>query len=261
MEPQKKSTLRSITLYSILLAVLVLGIVVWIVYTIGKEGVPTQRVHIDTNVEKHDDTVSIASEDIKEENFTGTVAVVRGDNLVASKSREYIKKTVDEFREQANRDVPDIRKQFGADSPTANYTITIEAQYLKNPRTQSVVINTYEYTGGAHGNSYYTVFTSLYNAQSVLSINDVITPSHQDNFINLVKNELLVWSPEGSGYSPVFPDVVKDLTLQDFSAWSIDDENLTIYFSQYAIGPGALGQVAFPVPLSKIKDYLIPSIY
>jgi hypothetical protein len=49
---------------------------------------------------------------------------------------------------------------------------------------------------------------------------------------------------------------VDNLKFESFSNWSMDEENLTLYFSQYEIGPGVLGPVAFPIPLTKIKDFL-----
>jgi hypothetical protein len=54
----------------------------------------------------------------------------------------------------------------------------------------------------------------------------------------------------------VFPEDVAALTFDSFTNWSMDDKNLIIYFDQYEIGPSVLGEVAFPLPLEKIKSFL-----
>lgn len=176
--------------------------------------------------------------------------------MLAQEARVYVNTTVDEFKAQADNDVPEMRKEFGSDSPSANYSLNIDAKYLNNNKTESIVISVYTYTGGAHGSSYYKVFTLSKKDNKMLSISDLIKKEKEYFFTEQVKKELNDWRPEGSTTSPLFPEVVNALSLKDFSDWSLDDENLIIYFGQYAIGPGVIGQVAFPIPLSKIQNLL-----
>ena len=70
--------------------------------------------------------------------------------------------------------------------------------------------------------------------------------------MTLVKNELLAWSPNDSG-PVVFEEEVADLQFESLTNWSLDNTNLILYFSQYEIGPGALGAFRFPIPLEKIQ--------
>ncbi|MDE2399988.1 MAG: DUF3298 domain-containing protein [Patescibacteria group bacterium] len=200
--------------------------------------------------------VSIGSKTIKEENFTGTVSTVSGKSILAAKSQAYIDQEVNDFRKQANNDVPPMRQKFGADSPTAQYEIDIEAKYVKSEKTESVSILTYTYTGGAHGNSSYKVITTTLVSGKILSLSDVIKKGKESAFTTYVKKALNDWRPEGSDGSPVFPEDVQALTFNSFANWSLDNTNLIIYFSQYDIGPGVLGPVAFPLPIEKIKDFL-----
>ncbi len=57
----------------------------------------------------------------------------------------------------------------------------------------------------------------------------------------------------------VFPEDVNALSFDDFTNWSLDNDNLTIYFDQYAIGPGVLGATAFPLPRTQIQNFLAAS--
>jgi len=200
--------------------------------------------------------ISIGTENIKEENFSGTRPTISGDSTVAVVARTYIEERVNEFKTEADTDVPDMREKFGADSPMASYTIDISAAEVKSEKTQSIVLSEYTYTGGANGNSSYKVITASIVSEKILSLANIIKKDKQTSFTNFVKKELKAWRPEGSTSSVIFEDEVKNLTFGSFTNWSLDDKNLTIYFDKYQIGPGVLGAVAFPLPLGKIKDFI-----
>ncbi len=217
-----------------------------------EENVPEEKPEV---IKKE---IEITKKDIKEENFTGSMPVIIGSGALPEAARKYIDFTVQEFRKSANEDVPEMRKQFGVDSPPASYTIDVDAKYLKGTKAQSIVISIYAYTGGANGNSFYKVFTANSSGE-ILSLKDIIRLERQADFTRLVKSELTAWKggeSTGNTSTVVFEDAVADLTFESFDNWSMDDKNLTLYFDKYEIGPGVLGAVAFPIPLSKLKDLL-----
>jgi hypothetical protein len=210
-------------------------------------------------VSENDIPVLISTKDIKEENFSGTRPEISGFSPLVAKAQEYIEQRISEFKAQADIDVPEMRKQFGAESPTSNYTIDINATYIKSEKTESIVISEYVYTGGANGNSSYKVITVSLPEGKVLSLSDVIKKDRQASFVSLVKKELIDWRPVGSTGPVVFEEEVKNLVFDSFKNWSLDNENLVLYFDKYEIGPGVLGPVAFPLPLMIIKDFLEPA--
>ncbi len=197
--------------------------------------------------------VSITTVEIKEENFTGKKPVLTGDGVLVTESNKYIESTIAEFKKQADIDVPDMRKQFGEDNPTANYTIDINAKEVKGHLTRAIVLSIYTFTGGAHGSSYYKVFNVFTTSDMLLSLSQTIKEDMQSKFTELVKKELNAWKPDGSPV--VFPEAVASLTFDSFKNWTLDKENLTIYFDQYEIGPGVLGAVAFPISLKKLPGF------
>lgn len=199
---------------------------------------------------------TITKKDIKEENFSGSEPVITGSSAAAIAAQAYVDQSVADFKKQADTDVPDMRAKFGADSPPASYTIDIDAKDLKGPKTESIVVSSYVYTGGANGNELYKVFTQDTVTGKIISLSDVIAADKQAAFTAEVKKELIAWQPEGTTAPVVFPDDVNALTFSSFTDWSLDGQNLTLYFDKYAIGPGVLGPVAFPVPLSKIQTDL-----
>ncbi|OGI60239.1 hypothetical protein A2814_02825 [Candidatus Nomurabacteria bacterium RIFCSPHIGHO2_01_FULL_38_19] len=205
--------------------------------------------------------ISIGTENIKEENFSGTRPTISSTNAVAVATRTYIEERVKEFKTTADIDVPDMREKFGADSPTANYTIDISATEVQSEKTQSIVMSIYTYTGGANGHSSFKVITASSVDGKILSLENIIKKDRQIDFANFVKKDLKAWRPEGSTESVVFEDEVKNLNFDSFVNWSLDDKNLILYFDKYQIGPGALGAVAFSLKLEKIKNYLEPVFY
>jgi hypothetical protein len=200
--------------------------------------------------------ISITTQDIQEENFSGTVPVISGTSALAIKMREYVNSQISEFRKEANTEVPKIREKFGADNPTTDYNITVDSKYIKGQKTESIATSVYTYTGGAHGSTFYKVMTAFISGNKLLSLASIIKKSEQRTFTEFVKKQLNDWRPEGENVSPVFADDVNSLTFNSFANWSIDDQDLTIYFDQYEIGPGVLGAVPFPLSLSVIKNFL-----
>lgn len=199
-------------------------------------------------------SISIISQKINEKNFNGTTSLISGASLLAVKMREYIDTTISDFRTKSNTEVPDIRKNFGADSPSSTYEIDISSKYIKGVKTESIVTSVYSFTGGAHGSTTYKVMTASLSNGKILSLSNIIKKEKQNDFTELVKKKLSKWIPEGSGVSPLFADSISSLKFNSFSNWAINGGNLIIYFDQYAIGPGALGAVEFPLPIKDVES-------
>jgi hypothetical protein len=197
--------------------------------------------------------VTVSSSVIQEANYGGSKPVITGSGTIVEAANAYIDQTVAAFGAQADKDVPDIRAKFG-DVPPAHYEITITATYVESPVTQSLVIETYAYTGGANGMDTFKVFTASREDGALTAITDVIPSSMQDAFVAFVKNKLIAWT-NGSDAPVTTKEAVDALTIASFANWAIDGENLVIYFDKYQIGAGALGAVAFPIPLSELQNY------
>ena len=238
-----------------------LGSVIFLAVVIGgayyiqsrKDTVPTEP---QAEVSGPSVPFTISEEDLEEENFSGTVARIGGDSPIALASRSYIDGILSEFKKSADTDVPAMRKEFGPDSPSANYSMDVTASRVESADTESAVIGIYTYTGGAHGSSSYKVFTASKSNGELLALSDIVKADQKEEFTSYVKNKLNKWGPGGEG-SVVFPEEVEDLEFGSFVNWALDGKSLILYFSQYEIGPGVLGAVAFPLSLEELKDYLI----
>lgn len=240
----------------LIIIVFVLG-VFYVGYYFGNKNEVTDIGNLNENTtEKQEIPVLITFKEIKEGNFEGTVPLIVGENTVANEARVFVAKVVEDFRIQANKDVPEMRKQFGQDNPSSNYSINIDAKYKKSPKTESIVLSIYTYTGGAHGTSYYQVFNTSNDTGGIILLEDVLQTEKKDAFVEFIKKELYGWKSNDMDSSMFFTDAVEELNFEFFTNWSLDDENFIVYFSQYDIGPGVLGQIAFPIPLEKVKSFL-----
>lgn len=235
-----------------------IAIIIALLFTIWKIRTPKKIIEKPKEeVKENKPDIVIEDREIKEENFTGTISDIKSSGPLASKAKAYIDQTLSDFKKMADTDVPDMRKKFGTDSPTANYEIILKATYFKGIKTDSIIIDQSFYTGGANTNSSYKVFTASLSNREILKLSDVILASKQSEFLSFLKKSLLAWRPEGMTEQVVFPDEVNNLTFSSLENWSFGKNNLIIYFDKYAIGPGALGSIAFPLPYSKIGDFLL----
>ena len=202
--------------------------------------------------------ISITSKKIKEENFSATFSVISGTSKLAVSMQEFVNKNISDFKKQADADVPSMRAQFGSDNGTANYEIFIDSKYIKGEKTESIKTEVYTYTGGAHGSTLYKVMTANLSDGKILSLSDIIKKEKQKDFVEFVKGELKKkYTDEATGSYGLFDDSLKALNFDSFNNWSLDGQNLIIYFDQYAIGPGALGATEFAIPFTGIKDLLL----
>lgn len=203
------------------------------------------------------DVTVITPKELTEENFSGTIPVIEGSSALAHAARTHVNERLKEFKTEADAQVPRIREDFGADSPSANYSLEMSAAKIESDITRSIVISEYVYTGGAHGGSSYKVITASKTDDKILALGDVIENGSRPAFTKLVQEKLLAWRPDGGDSPVVFPEDVKNLTFENIPNWALSNESLILHFSQYEVGPGVLGAFEFPIPRSEIIDYMV----
>ncbi len=190
----------------------------------------------------------------EEKNFTGAYSKIEGNSRVVSLANKYIEDVVNDFKTSADKDVPAILAEY-PESNSANYSLFIESDYLRGENTESIVVNTYVYTGGANGTAIYKTFTTD-NTGKELALADVIKEDQRDNFTAFLKKTLLDWRVEDMEHVLVFEDVVNTLKFEDIQHFAFDGQDLNIYFSEYDIAPGAVGSPMFTLNYEDIASLL-----
>jgi hypothetical protein len=251
----KKQTAITIVIVLIVILIAVLGYVHYKTAEMVPAVTGTTTPDTDSAAPAVNGSISITESKINEANYTGSKPVIVGDGALADAARAYVDQSVKKFGDDADSQVPDLRKKFGNDAPPSHYTIDINAKTVSSATTESIVIDSYVYMGGANGSSLYKAFTAKSDG-TVVGIKDIVSPANYTAFVAYVKKALLAWRPEGSTDPVVIADELSGLTIDSFSNFSFDDKNMTIYFDKYQIGPGALGAVAFPMPLTSVQSYV-----
>ncbi len=196
--------------------------------------------------------ISITDEPFTLEYYSGTKPVIAGSSAIAVAAREFVNASIQEYNANAIKEVPDRQKEFGAEAPAAAYTIDMHAKEVHGANTESILIDSYLYMGGANGMSTYKAFTMSKATGKLLTLQSVVPKEKQAAFVALVKKELLALQSGG-----VFEEEISKLTIQSLDDWSTDQNGaLTLYFDKYEVGAGALGAVAVPISAAKIASYV-----
>lgn len=238
---------------TILVTILVLAIVIVIALWLNKHN---QAIVVPDESVQQSPLVTIVEETITEENFSGTKPVIAGDSAVAVSARAYVAESIASFKARADAEVPGMKVQFPDAAAPSTYTIDIQAQYTASVETESIVLESYSYTGGANGSSSYKVFTASRATGILLTLSDLVPGNQQGAFTAYVQQQLLSWRPGGITSMVVFEEEVKNLTFASFENFSLNDNALTLYFDKYEIGPGAAGAMEFSIPRGDVAQYM-----
>ncbi len=238
---------------TILVTILVLAIIIGIALWLNKYN---QAIVAPDELLQQPIPTTITETTITEANFSGTMPVIAGESAVAVSARSYVAESVSAFKKRADSEVPDMRVQFPNAVAPSTYTIDIRAQHIQGTETESIVIESYVYTGGANGTSTYKVFTALRADGTLLTLSDIVPGNQQDAFTRFIQQQLLSWRPGGLTSMVVFEEDVQKLTFASFDNFSLNDNALTLYFDKYEIAPGASGAIEFSLPRETVAQYI-----
>ena len=122
----------------------------------------------------------------------------------------------------------------------------------------SLLVWTYQYTGGAHGNSFSTTFNYDLNTGRMLKLADLFQPN--SNHLRLISDYCLKtltkelgeaadanWLKEGAGPK-----------TDNFKSWNITPDGLQITFDAYQVAAYAFGPQEVIIPYSALKAIIKP---
>jgi len=126
------------------------------------------------------------------------------------------------------------------------YNLTSIAKVAHSSSTVSYVLETYQFTGGAHGNTSITTFT--YDRKGkLLSLGDVLKSSDIFSKLSSASREYFYNKFPDQDKSQI--DTGTEPKPENFSTWYIDGGKIIFVFGQYSIGPYVLGIQEFPFAL------------
>lgn len=157
-----------------------------------------------------------------------------------------------EYSDTQIQDFIQSRKKVG-DLETESFPWSLDISYKKyeSDFIVSYIVQGYEYTGGAHGNSYLQAFNYDKKTGKKIGVENIV--SSKDTFdvlAALADKALVVEYPEGSNNNP-----------KNWSVWYSDNGSVTFIFAPYQIAPYAVGQQEFNVVTTGDNANLFNSKY
>ena len=136
------------------------------------------------------------------------------------------------------------------------YQLFITTRIATSTKTVSYILETYEFTGGAHGNTGVSTFT--YDANhKLVTIDKIFKPDYLKTISDMSRKYFLE-SIDADYLNKTMLNEGTTATTTNFSTWYLTDKTVTFIFGQYQIGPYVLGIQEYPIDKSKIQDILQP---
>lgn len=166
--------------------------------------------------------------------------------------------------DSSNKDLLSVLKSFNneyvsfkndyPDASEPKWELHIESELVyQSEEVITVVISTYEYKGGAHGNDYIQLLNLEAGTGRVLKIEDFI--NNIDGFTSLAKNHFiknLSNSEEIESLEDYF--FGKSFHLPENIGFS--DEGLILLYNVYEIASYAQGYTEFAIPYNEVDEFL-----
>lgn len=137
------------------------------------------------------------------------------------------------------------------DGDAESWMLKVDFSRRESKTTQSIIIEGYQYTGGAHGLPFYKTFVFDKKSGDLISLEDIFTVN-ADKYLAELSAQAIAQFNEELGDS--FFAEGADPNPSNWTLWYINGEELTFIFPPYQVGPYAAGKLELVLPLSDIKN-------
>ncbi len=169
---------------------------------------------------------------------------VQVDISLPSSEEKYTESVLAYGEEQIQRFVSDEDEFKNIQSASFPWDLVMDYKTYESDTIISYVVEGYEYTGGAHGNTFVKSFNFDKTTGKEILISDLVaSPQTFKTLSSLAKKELVVEYPEGLDENP-----------ENWSVWYADESSVTFLFMPYQIAPYAVGQQAITIDTQKEKN-------
>jgi|GEM_PF-895244 len=166
------------------------------------------------------------------------------------------------FIREAQKDIKDFKEQQKkAGEEISEIGVSLESyfEYNFSGNILSLIFNSYNYTGGAHGMSYIESYTVNTKTNEIYSTFDSLFNS-RSNYKKIILDKIYkMIDKEKELY---FDDAKQTVAAMnsDYNFY-IDGNKLVIYFGLYELRPYAGGMPVFEIDAKELKGYLKDDIY
>ncbi len=187
----------------------------------------------------------------------GTLITEKKDEKFYTITLEYPHSTREELREVGDY-VAKVKADFLELSPKTEveamdigitkdspYILKMDTTVYNSPTTVTYKLETYIFTGGAHGGGFVSTFT--YDKEgNLITLDDILkSPDALEKLSTAARTYL--YKKLGSQNDREVINVGTEPKKDNFATWYITNSGITFVFQQYQIGPYALGIQEFPI--------------
>ena len=148
-----------------------------------------------------------------------------------------------------------IKAQY-PDRPSIKYELNIQYDKYESQskNTVSYVFKSYEFTGGAHGNT--GLFTYTFDEKGLIYVDSFLnlTDDNAKALTNLIKEKLIISLKDL--YNPSMLDSGLSGIHTNFDNFVVLDEGIKFIFGQYQVAPYAAGMPEVMLTWGELKSYL-----
>lgn len=170
--------------------------------------------------------------------------------------KKEIQKIVQQLRTDIAKEAGEVFKQF-PHTALLPFKLHVKEIKLFEPGDQNIVsirMQTYTYTGGAHGGTQSYSFNWNKKTKRFLSFNDLFpTQKEFDTLVQTTRNILFEKQKQGDDYDRFRWSHIKRGTAkrEDFQIWNLHKNTLVVVFPPYQVASYAAGRFEITVPLGK----------
>jgi hypothetical protein len=182
--------------------------------------------------------------------------IVGDDNEVIKKINDFLE---EEFKQSIAWYEEAASDSFNMEEYEVYYNFETGFSVTYNSKSfLSIVMDHYQYTGGAHGNYYSIGYNINLNDGNLLSLEDIVDQNSLDLLSYECEEAILNLFDANSLYDAgMFEDEINILPDQDFF---ITPTALVLQFDPYEIAPYAMGEIRAEISFEKISDILKPGL-
>lgn len=165
-----------------------------------------------------------------------------------SSSQKEVKQAIDDFAVSQFADIPN--------NVSWSYNLMVTPDYLGHVKLgqdedlEMFEINTYVFTGGAHGMPYSEYVVLNPNSKKQIKLTDILQVGKKPRFEALAYDAYKTWvktvDEDGKNYEKSWPFALSDNI-------TFTDKGIDIRYQHYEIGPYAYGMPVLSIPYNKLR--------
>lgn len=192
-------------------------------------------------------------------NINMQIPIITGlkDIALQQQLNQQIMDKVNQAKEDMAKNVQELKQYIDSTGrPPVPLELYVTYNQMSTGSVFSLAVETYEYTGGAHGMTWKDYYNIDTQNNQLLTLQGLFKENvDYKSIINQEINRQIQLSRQ-TGDSIYFEGVLGFKSIADNQNFYIDGDNLVICFGQYEIAPYAAGMPEIKIPLNLLKQNL-----